>query len=198
MHLKKRLSVLAIAAVAASFAAVPANAAAAETATCAFTGLAGKITPGVRAILNGTGGGGTYEFGGNANCVYSNGGAPISSPATITSFGSFTNDICSTGTAFGDTNNFDLALKKGTRIDFQAAGIPDINQVDYQIRFVGGQGLLRGGNQTTKPNGATGTVNNDSSYSAGGYVDIRPSVGDCVTTDVTEFAVTGTFTAARQ
>ena len=182
MHLKKRVALGAIAAMAASLAVAVPSASAATQTTCAFTGLAGNISPGVRAITNPngpTGGSGTYTFGGRAlNCTYVNTatGAVINSGASINSAGSFSNLVCSTGTADGNP------AAGGTTFNFDDPRIPDVTQASYHIQFVGGQGALT--ISSVNGSGATG----------GGYVKITPAVGNCVTQDVTAFDVAGSFT----
>jgi hypothetical protein len=202
MHVKKTFLSLAVAAVAASFVAVPA-ASASETASCTFTGLAGNIAPAIPAAPA-TGGTGTYDFGGNAaSCTYVNTATGVVVPSTtavIKSTGRFENDVCGTGRAFGNGSDRPVGTTgPGTYIDFADPRIPDIHQVDYRIDFVGGVGALRGGSLTTKDGSSTpGTINGAGDWRATGEIDIRPAVpGGCVTSPVAAFDVTGNFHAAR-
>jgi hypothetical protein len=193
MHLKKKLVVLALAAIgAASLAAAP-SASAAANVECAFTGLAGNITPGVPAILgpNGPlGGAGTYTFEGEATCsgVDAAGNAVTPSPnnTTIKSSGAFTNTACGTGTAIGNAATRAVgAPPPGTYVDFHQAGIQDITQVSYSIQFVGGNGAL------------TVTKANNKAANGGGEVTIIPHDGDCVLNDVRSFDVAGGFSVTQ-
>ena len=186
MHLKKRVALGAIAAIAASFAVAVPSASAAEVASCTFNGLAGNITPGVPAVLgpNGpTGGSGTYTFGGSAlSCSYANSATGVTVPstaATITSRGSFANLVCSTGTADGDPG------AGGTTINFADPRVPDVTSASYHIQFVGGQGVMTVASFNGQP------------VTGGGYVKIVPHTGNCITEDVTEFDVAGSFTVTR-
>ena len=186
MHLKKRVALGAMAAIAASFAVAVPSASAAETASCTFNGLAGNITPGVRSVLNPagpTGGSGTYTFGGSAlSCSYANSDTGVVVPSTsasINSRGAFSNLVCSTGTADGDP------AAGGTTINFADPRVPDVTSASYHIQFVGGQGHM------------TVASFNDQAVTGGGYVKITPAVGNCVTQDVTAFDVTGSFTVTR-
>ena len=186
MHLKKRVALGAIAAMAASLAVAVPSASAAEVANCTFNGLAGGITPGVPAVLgpNGpTGGSGVYTFGGNAlSCSYANSATGVIVPTTaarINSRGSFSNLVCSTGTADGDP------AAGGTTIDFTDPRVPDVTSASYHIQFVGGQGVM------------TVASFNGQAVTGGGYVNITPHTGNCVNEDVTAFDVAGSFTVTR-
>ncbi|HEX2084439.1 MAG TPA: hypothetical protein VHF89_02040 [Solirubrobacteraceae bacterium] len=161
-------------------AAAPAHAAP-PTTSCSFTGLAGEIHPGVRAILNGPGGAGAYEFAGQAvDCVHTDrDGNRLHSGARITSIGVYANLICGTGSVQSSTDPLD------TQVLFEHPGIPDITQLDYQIQFVNGTGAL----QVVEANGAP--------VSGGGPVVITPYEGDCIDENVTAFDVAGSFTIVR-
>src|SRR5688572_11183028 len=161
MHLRKRVALGAIAAMAASFAIAAPSASAAEVANCTFNGLAGNITPGVPAVLGPNGpilGSGTYTFGGNAlSCSYANSATGVnvpSTPATINSRGNFGNIVCSTGTADGDP------ASGGTTINFADPRIPDVTSAAYHIQFIGGQGVM------------TVASFNGQAVTGGGYVNI--------------------------
>jgi hypothetical protein len=193
MHLKKKLLGLTMAAMtAASLAAAP-SASAAASVECAFSGLAGNITPGVRAVLgpNGpTGGSGTYEFNGRATCTGVDHDGTVIRPtvgadttnATIASNGSFVNTVCGTGTASGNTDTRAVGTTgPGTYVNFDDGAVQDITQVTYNIQFVSGVGAI----SITRINNAPAT--------AGGNANIIPHSGDCVFQDVTAFDVAGGF-----
>ncbi|HEX2102263.1 MAG TPA: hypothetical protein VHF51_01325 [Solirubrobacteraceae bacterium] len=205
MHLKKRFLVLAAVAVVVSLTSVPtANAqSAGDSLSCAFEGLAGNISPGVRAPLDGgLQGGGTYDFAGNAvACSYTPAGKqPITNQGTaISSNGTFANLVCGTGTATGDP----VQGAAGTTVTWNGAppaGVSNIDGVQYTIVFVAGNGVLK----IDKVSFTNSTAWRD--VAGGGYVNIsprivehhvggEPSSGNCVNEDVTAFNVTGAFSA---
>ncbi|HEX8084722.1 MAG TPA: hypothetical protein VF529_10570 [Solirubrobacteraceae bacterium] len=206
MHLSKRFLMLALAAVAASFAVAVPSASAAQIADCTFTGLAGGLTPVIAAPPT-TGGAGSYNFGGDAAlCTYTNTATTpptvVTTTAHIESKGRYENDICGTGRAFGNTANRPVGTTgPGTYIDFASGSVPDITQVDYRIDFVAGEGALRGGNLVNKDGvtpATTGTVNGDNQWVATGVVNIRPAnTGGCVNAPVAAFEVAGHFRAVH-
>jgi hypothetical protein len=192
MHLTKRFLLLALAALAASFVAVPT--ASADTANCTFDGVAGTIDPDIPGIPA-TGGGGDYSFSGGAQCRYHDNTPPIPAVpvyltnATISSTGEFQNNICSTGWAF---SNWGMGLiddpdRPGTTtVTFDNPNATNITSVRYQIRFDGGNGQLQ-----------MQELNGDLSSHGAGVVQLIPSPGSgCGPGEtVKSFDVDGNFTA---
>lgn len=177
MHLLKRsLKVLPLALVAASFMAPtsPAMAADPGTATCTFTGLAGNLQPPVRPLPQ-TGGGGGFDFSGDATCHLTHGAtvAPNVS-ATITASGTYANIACGTGTAEGDANI--VFAPNPTGILFGDA--------HFIIRFASGVGALH----------ITSFLDNlGHRGQGGGEVTIVPAQGSCASGGVSAFTVAGGF-----
>jgi hypothetical protein len=160
---------------------------AADSATCAFTGLAGNLTPPIPAAANDPGGPtttetGTYQFAGNATCVAVEGDTGDAATNSgvysthITSSGNYTNLVCGTGTATSTAANTTLS-------GFPSPEGP-VNTA-YTIRFTAGAGAL----QITG-----GFTPQHSSVTGGGYVQIVPAQGNCANTDVSAFTVAGSFT----
>ncbi len=178
MHLIKRsLKVVPLALVAASLMASPsAMASAPPTVECAFTGLAGNLTPPVRPIPQ-TGGGGSFTFGGSATCTVTHGATTATVTGTINASGSYTNTICGTGTASGNAT-----------ITFPSnpTGITSAS-ASFTITFTAGVGVLR----------ITSIVDNQGhTGQGGGEVTIVPAQGSCTSGGVTAFTVAGGFVAA--
>ncbi|HEV2812286.1 MAG TPA: hypothetical protein VGW10_03450 [Solirubrobacteraceae bacterium] len=176
MHLKKRLSLLAVAAVAVGLLAVPAGASASD-GQCAFTGVTGSINPGVMLV----GGGGNYTFATSdpqtTQCRH-NGDGPRNS--RIESKGSFTNTVCGTGKATGSS-----ALPSDTRVDVGANGTWDIDNIQYHIDFTAAQGQLHVHSIQGRP---------ETGSEPDGHVTIVPTGGSCsAATGVTQFTVAGAF-----
>ena len=188
--IKKSLGLGAAVAVA-MFAFGASSAFAADSATCAFTGLAGNLQPPIPAAANDPGGPttterGLYEFNGSATCVAIEGdvGDPQQagvSPVTLRSAGRYENLVCGTGSAIAEDPN-------ATQVDGFPAPEGPVNTT-YVINFTGGAGALRiTGGFTPQHGNVTG----------GGYVQIVPAVGNCATTDVSAFTVAGAFTGVAQ
>src|SRR3954454_11343757 len=84
-----------------------ASAQAATAGACAFTGLAGNLSPGVPPASAGAAGvlaTGTYTFAGTAPAcaILNSAGTPVASgTANISSSGGYTNILCGTGLATG-------------------------------------------------------------------------------------------------
>jgi hypothetical protein len=128
---------------------------------------------------------GTYDFTGRGNCSghdATTGQTVTADPdgenTTITSEGEYFNTLCGTGEATD-------ADGSGTFVDFDddVAPLPiaTVTGVGYSIQFRAGKGTLD----------IIG-----SAYDGAGAVDIEPEApGNCVTTDVAQFTVTGSFTA---
>ena len=172
--IKRSLKVLPLALVAAALLA-PTASAAPQSANCVLNGVTGDLTPPVKAILNGTGGSGTFTFEGGAVCSGVIGGTPLSSTsAHISASGTYTNQVCGTGTADGTAT-----------IDFNVNGVRASS--NFHIDFRGGQGVLTLTYNVTA--GGTG------SGSGQGAISIVPSGGNCVNEDVSEFTVLGGFAA---
>lgn len=171
-----------------------------HSASCAFTGLAGTAHPfgagtGVQSVQTDIANGGpttvatdtdsgSYDFSGSATCVI-NDGSGTSNPAsaTIASHGTYTNNICGTGTADapGTPAQADTTVSVGSTVAF--------NSVRYNIQFASGQGALMISNAHDNATGENMT--------GGGAVQIAPDVahngGNCGTQDVTQFTVDGSF-----
>ena len=180
MHLIKRsLKVLPLALVAASLMAPSAMAATPATAKCAFTGLAGNLTPPVPAAPT-LGGSGTFTFGGSATCALSHGGGPaVPVNATINASGRYDNTVCGTGTATGTAS-----------ITFQAnsTGTTSANAT-FSINFASGVGALH----------ISSFVDNQGHKGqGGGEVTIVPAQGSCTSGGVSAFTVAGGFAVAGQ
>jgi hypothetical protein len=179
-------------AVVALFAFNAASAFASDTGTCAFTGLAGNLTPPIPAAANDPGGAttietGTYQFAGTATCVKADGDSGQATNSgvysvSITSNGDYANRVCGTGQAFGRS----LA---NTSLSSAAAGWEGPVHATYDITFTGGAGALLV-HQTSNAE-RTNSGNNN----GGGYVQIIPADGNCATTNVGAFTVAGSFTA---
>jgi hypothetical protein len=195
----KKVFGLTVSVAAAMFAFGASSAFAADTATCAFTGLAGNLTPPIPAAANDPGGvssieRGTYNFAGDATCVKldtdtddaaNNGVYGV----RITSNGDYENQVCGTGKAYGRTlGATQLVATSGTSLA-GAAGWEGPIGATYDITFTGGAGALvvhqAQNSERTSSNGTNG----------GGYVQIIPADGNCVTTDVGAFTVAGSFSA---
>jgi hypothetical protein len=179
--LNKRFLMLALAAMAAAAFVVPASASAAQ-GSCAFTGLAGNIQPGVMLV----GGAGEYEFSGTGQCVLNGVAAPN---AQILSRGDFRNDICGTGIAFSNDPGHPPvdASDDTTTIDDPSTPGTDITSASYHIDFRATQGTL----EVHKINGVNET------QSPNGHVAITPAPGESCTdtTGVNAFNVTGALHA---
>ena len=185
----KKMFGLSAAVVLAAMAFGASSAAAADTATCAFTGLAGGLNPPIPAAnkfpigLNQTG---TYNFSGPGTCVAlegDTGDAPTNSGVynvAIVSAGNYKNTICGTGEAHGVDPN-------ATTVTFVGAPASE-NPVHatYDINFTGGAGAMRITGGSTPQHG---------SLTGGGYVQIVPQDGNCADTDVRAFTVAGAFSA---
>ena len=188
----KRMLSLSVAVVVASLAFGASSALAADSATCAFTGLTGSLTPAIPAAANDPGGinsieTGDYTFNGDATCVVVEGdvGDPPTNSGvyavTIDSAGQYENQVCGTGWARGTDPN-------QTTVTGGPPGEGPVNTT-YEIRFVGGAGTL---------DITGGFTPQHDSVDGAGYVQIVPSQGNCVNEDVSEFTVAGAFTAVAQ
>ncbi|HEX8084721.1 MAG TPA: hypothetical protein VF529_10565 [Solirubrobacteraceae bacterium] len=188
------------AAVAVAGMTAPTTASASQSFSCSFVEQSGRYVPSVPA-LPGTGGGGTYTFGGapadlDAHCTFHRGTVGGATTAKIVSTGRFENDVCGTGRWFGNTATRPVGTTgPGTYIDFADPAAPDVTQLDYRIDFVAGEGPLRGGNLVTKDGvtpATTGTVDNASSWRVTGVAEVRPpSPVDCVLRSSGTFLVSG-------
>jgi hypothetical protein len=166
--ISRSLKVLPVAAIVAGALASSAMAAP-QSATCQFAGLTGSITPPVQTV----GGAGDYTFSGPATCAVSEPSGQYTTAATINASGSFTNLVCGTGLAPGSAS-----------INFADPRGEDATAT-YSLAFAAAQGAL-----------VINTFSNANGTGSGaGYVNIVPSQGNCVT-PVSQFSVTGAFTAA--
>lgn len=184
MH--KKFMMLALSAVATAVLVAPTAASAnhngSHTGACAFTGLAGNISPGVMLV----GGQGGYQFqstaGSTSQCrMDSNGPAA----ATIQSTGNFRNAVCGTGTAWSGYSELPNTAADSTTIDINGSPT-EITSATYTIEFVGTNGTLD-----------IHTVNGGpENLATNGRVQIAPTTGSCNSpTGVTAFTVAGSFAA---
>lgn len=190
-------------------------------ASCAFTGVSGHAGPGVRNISadwdgnpgNATLGipagasdggavdpldlldtdGGKFTFDGSATCAGADaGGNTVGAvpPTTVAlrAEGHFTNLICGTGQADGWATAVAGNVSLATRFGILFAGGHgklDINHADGWVGL-SGPGTIGPAGKQDIDNG-----------NGNGYVNIKPTGnaadGNCVTTDVTSFSVTGAF-----
>ena len=98
--------------------------------------------------------------------------APTVEPAEITLNGDYANRVCGTG---------GVETTAGV-IDFINPLVDDVTGLSIRIDFIAGQGVMVvAGNAGGHPVAGDGTV------------QIRPVVGNCVTTDVEQWAVDGAF-----
>lgn len=208
-----------LATVVAAFSLVAASSAMAQNVSvCQINGAAGGLTPGVQSIVNDatnnntgenmSGPGydhvslpstpldvvldrdsGTYNFdtAGSAAGIPSvcaqvgTAGNINAGTVRIQSNGSYIDTICGTGEAYsneqGDTGS--TTITPLTVVGTGGFAVP--SGIAYDILFAAGSGGLVG------------------SYSGGGlaagYINIAPTVGNCVNQDVTQFNVTGGFVA---
>ena len=166
---------------------------AADQATCAFTGLAGNLTPPIPAAANDPGGPttietGTYHFEGSATCVKVD--TDIEDPTfsgvyavTITSDGDYANRVCGTGTAHGRNLS-------DTVVSSPSPGWEGPVLATYDITFTSGAGAMTVNKVQNSERTSTTPV------AGGGFVQIVPADGNCATTNVGAFTVAGAFTAA--
>ena len=192
-----------------------AQAALGDNLTCVFTGVSGTLAddtnpangipgaaqdfgfdpanPGVPTDLGPDVETGTYNFSGSANCAGRIGPttvtpnpSPTGSNATISSAGTYENDICGTGWANDPSGG-------GTSVDVTTiAGGPEVTNIGYEVRFTAGAGALNIGGKSTKP--ATAGNNLVGNYIGVGAVSILPQAGDsCVNGQVKQFDVRGGF-----
>ena len=207
----RRISALASLAVLAmlAFGGASAQAALGDELTCQFDGLSGTLIadddtlgpglPNWQADLA-TGSPddreyGGYTFSGEGRCTGVVNGTPIppsSTPnATIESVGRYENILCGTGWARDRSAT-------GTWVDIHSTSAnPDVpaGEVGYVVQFTGGNGVLQ-----------IGPPESAGDYVGEGFVNIVPRdlvtnpighpYGNCATHNVTEFEVTGAFTAA--
>ena len=164
---------------------------ASDTGTCAFTGLAGNLTPPIPAAANDPGGPttietGTYNFAGSATCVKVDGDSGESGNSgvysvSITSNGNYANKVCGTGTATGSSLS-------ATQLTSASPGWEGPVGATYDITFSAGAGAL-------VVHSASNSQRTNSSNAGGGYVQIVPADGNCATTNVGAFTVAGSFSA---
>lgn len=172
-------------------------------ATCVLQGVAGSAAgpgeDGVNNVLQDLGGDdswdplelldtdpGSFTFDGDVTCAGVDIASEIGSnpevvgpvAAHVTASGKFNNLICGTGTANGQATLTSDAIKATVNTNFG-------------ITFVGGVGYL----SIVVNEDAPGNINNDavSGGNGNGVIHIAPSVGNCVTTKVSEFLVDGAF-----
>lgn len=149
----------------------PASAAPQDVEVLTFTGVASGAFPPLQLNTPSTG---TYSFHGQCIVFAEVGVAePVTaapSGCSITSSGTFTNILCPTGTV------------TGTATVTEAQG--GTATYTYTVVFVAGIGVLEG---TINDDGRTGT--------AAGVLVLVPLDGNCVTTAVSQFEVTGAVTA---
>jgi hypothetical protein len=207
-----------LATVIAAFSLVAASAASAQAiSVCQINGAAGGLNPGVQNFkddvtnnnatqpnMSGPGydhialpstpldvvldrDSGSYNFdtlgapaGAPSVCAQVGVGTVGAGTVRIQSNGSYIDTICGTGEAYsgqqgdGGTTTITPLTTVGTFT------VP--TGINYRILFAGGSGALVGGFA-----GSPGV--------AAGYINIAPTVGNCATTDVTQFNVTGGFVA---
>lgn len=201
-----------------------ATSAQADVAACATAGAAGPITPGVQAIVpdlgttgadsllgdpltdtdNGvrnpntppglpnSGAGwedGIYEFHDDASlCLTVDTNENLLDTglysAAIDSHGAYDNTICGTGLAI-DRGPQDSTTVGLTPIAALGPGEP-ITDANYTVAFAAGTGPIL----------INATTSGGEVLTGGGIVHITPVVGNCVTTDVTNFSVAAAFVAA--
>jgi hypothetical protein len=203
----RRIGVLASLAVLATMFAGISTANAQSAGACVFTGVAGQLEPDLPAIagdLTPDIEQGSYHFDGDATCAGLLDGVlftpGVTPNATIVSDGFYDNLYCSTGLAH-DTNGAGTTLSDGTNT---------VDDVGYVIPFAAGTGPLLIGagtipnvaaaNLGSHADGGSGSGSHGAitgAFAGAGAVNILPAAGgNCVTTDVGEFAVTGGFVAA--
>jgi hypothetical protein len=173
-----------------AFGALPALAAE-DTDVCSFQGLAGSLTPPIPAITHGSGGTGTYHFDGTGTCVkvdQAESGNSGVYTVSISSDGSYANQLCGTGTADGGHFGFSPASITSTSPGFEGP-----MQVTYHIGFTAGVGQM-----TVENFGILGDRKGARTGGTGsGLVSILPTQGgDCILIDVAAFQVTGAFQAS--
>ena len=183
-----------IAAVAALLtAAAPAAAQSIDHLQCEFTALA--QTDGIPSIQKDLGDGllhdferNFYDLAGPASCSGVVNGAVVApgvNNATIASAGIFDSVACGTGWALDPTG-------ANTMIG------ANVNNVAYEIPFVTGSGpmLIGTGQESTDPVHA-GRIAGD--WAGEGVAHLQPvSPGNCGTTDMSEFTVSGHFSITRR
>jgi hypothetical protein len=181
-----------------------ATSAQADVGTCAFTGAAGPLVPGVQSVATDLADGNLQDVD-TGTYTFNNAGAPAPSACLlvddtnepdgdndtglysvhITSAGNYANTVCGTGSAI-DPDAAHVTAGDLTRIAGSGDGLgEDISDTNYRIDFVAGNGPLQVSSAVNQ-SGETG--------SGAGVVNIEPTIGNCVTQDVTQFQATGVFT----
>ncbi|HEX2105695.1 MAG TPA: hypothetical protein VHF51_18730 [Solirubrobacteraceae bacterium] len=197
MHLTKRFHVLSLAVVAVGAMALPASASAANEAACAFTGVAGNISPGVQF----QGGNGRYDFESGAvgtQCNYNNQGWQNSK---IKSSGGFDNVQCGTGSARSPHPTYGGT----TTVDYGANGSNEVTSASYRIDFQDAQGRLKISSINGSAEDSTGPKDPTDNQEIDGHVSIVPTAdpnnpttctppGTILNGGVTQFQVVGAFT----
>jgi hypothetical protein len=185
--IKKSLSAAVVAAIAVmAFGA--SSAFATDAAACQFQGLAGALVPPIPSAQRDNADGnlndietGNYTFSGSATCVkVDNDAGDVANnnvySVSISAGGPYANQVCGTGTADGSAT-----------VTSPLAGWEGPVTASYHINFTGGQGNMTISN----------VANSERSGGVGqGFVEITPTNGgNCATTDVAFFQVTGAFDA---
>lgn len=162
--------------------ALPATAAAANTATCEVQGTAATSPP-----VNLVGGAGTYTFNNvvgsttlNLNCVASDGnGVSVDQLSTISS-GSYTNTVCGTGTATSTDaqNTVTPTHVNGTE---NLSGLYPLDDFGYTIQFAGGAGVFQFTDPAVTGAGAIDITAQGDANQAGGQCTTHFSVAGALT-----------------
>jgi hypothetical protein len=173
----------------ACLAALAPSAAASESVTCAFEGLAGAFNPPIPSVLHDSGGvqtleTGTYHYASPAVCVKADGdlGQATNSGVFVTqmsSDGTYANTICGNDDFEAD----DPATTTLTSTDPRWEGPLSFS---YVIRFRGFEGPMSIGNVTNgERSGGLGA----------GYATAAPwAGGECALNDTAFFQIQGSFT----
>jgi hypothetical protein len=136
---------------------------------------------------------GTYSFttalpNGGASCIaVQMVGAVANGIAGINSTGEYDNTVCGTGIAGDDSSSEVTTIWNSPPYP---VGPPDVTDMDYSIEFEAGQGALDINSITFSPPSWTYV---DSDTAPEGIVNIVPTMGNCVNTDVSEFQASGAF-----
>ena len=179
------------------------------TISCQFSALMGTADPdgpgsGVQSVTTDTshGGSGTlatdfdrggFTFTGPATCLVEDDLYPQNNgawSATINSSGDYRNYVCSTGHFESTPSDFIDPDPDQTTINFTSMpSNQDVTKIEYDVTFHGGNGQLHVLDGEMLGHGARLTGK--------GALHIHPTIGNCVTTDVQQWAMAGAFTLSN-